>query len=72
MHMNFHKSRKYTVKLTFHKKFTPTHQNGKRVPIKLQSLVKEELQKLIDKKLLTKVNSCSDKKTAYLQSILEI
>ena len=39
------KSLKHSVKSTFHKEFTPTHQKGRRVPINLQPLVNIELKK---------------------------
>ena len=55
------KSLKHSVKSTFHKEFTPTHQKGRRVPINLQPLVNIELKKLHDKKHIIKLNSCSDK-----------
>ena len=55
------KSLKHSVKSTFHKQFTPTHQKGRRVPINLQALVNAELKKLLDKKHIKKLNSCSDK-----------
>ena len=56
------KSSKHSVNSTFHKKFTPTHQKGRRVPINLQALVNTELKKLLDEKHIRKLNSCSDKK----------
>ena len=56
------KSLKHSVKSTFHKEFTPTHQKGRRVPINLQPLVNIELKKLLDEKHIIKLNSCSDKK----------
>ena len=52
---------KHSVKSTFHKQFTPTHQKGRQVPINLQPLVNEELKKLLDEKHIKKINSCSDK-----------
>ena len=52
---------KHSVKSTFHKQFTPTHQKGRRVPINLQPLVNAELKKLLDEKHIIKLNSCSDK-----------
>ena len=55
------KSLKHSVKSTFHKQFTPTHQKGRRVPINLQPLVNIELKKLLDEKHIIKLNSCSDK-----------
>ena len=55
------KSLKHSVKSTFHKVFTPTHQKGRRVPINLQPLVNIELKKLPDEKHIIKLNSCSDK-----------
>ena len=55
------KSLKHSVKCTFHSEFTPTHQNGRRVPINLQPLVNIELKKLLDEKHIIKLNSCSDK-----------
>ena len=39
------KSLNHSVKSTFHKHFTPTHQKGRRVPINLQSLINAELKK---------------------------
>ena len=54
------KSLKHSVKSTFHKQFTATHQKGRRVPISLQPLVNAELKKLLDAKHI-KLNSCSDK-----------
>ena len=51
---------KHSVKSTFHKHFTPTHQKGRRVPINLQPLVNAELKKLLDEKHIIKLNSCSD------------
>ena len=48
------KSLKHSVKSTFHNKFTPTHQKGRRVPIKLQPLVNIELKKLLDEKHIIK------------------
>ena len=50
------KSLKHSVKSTFHKEVTLTHQKGRRVPINLQPLVNIEL-----KKHIIKLNSCSDK-----------
>ena len=55
------KSLKNSVKSTFHKNFTPTHQKGRRVPINLQPLVNAGLKKLLDEKHIIKLNSCSDK-----------
>ena len=55
------KSLKHSVKSTFHKHFTPTHQKGRTVPINLQPLVIAELKKLLDKRHIIKLNSCSDK-----------
>ena len=55
------KSLKHSVKSTFHKQFTPTHQKGRRVPINLQPLVNSEIKKLLDEKHIKKVNNCSDK-----------
>ena len=55
------KSLKHSVKSTFHKEFTPTHQKARRVPINLQPLVNIELKKLLDKKHIIKLNSRSDK-----------
>ena len=55
------KSLKHSVKSTFDKEFTPTHQKGRRVPINLQPLVNIELKKLLDEKHIIKLNSCSDK-----------
>ena len=56
------KSLTHSVKSTFHKQFTPTHQKGRRVPINLQPLVNSELKKLLDEKhIIKKLNSCSDK-----------
>ena len=55
------KSLKHSVKSTFHKKFTPTHQKGRRVPINLQPLVNIEFKKLLDEKHIIKLNSYSDK-----------
>ena len=55
------RSLKHSVKSTFHKDFTPTHQKGRRVPINLQPLVNAELKKLLEEKHITKLNSCSDK-----------
>ena len=52
---------KHTVKSTFHKQLTPTHQEERRVPINLQPLVNAELKKLLDEKHFEKLNSCSDK-----------
>ena len=45
----------------FHKDFTPIQQKGRRVPIKLQPLVNDELKKLIAEKHIIKLNSFSDK-----------
>ena len=55
------KSLKHSVKSTFHKQFTPTHQKGRRVPINLQPLVNAELKKLREEIYIIKLNSCSDK-----------
>ena len=55
------KSRKHSVKSTFRKHFTPTHQKGRRVPINLQPLVNAELKKLLEEKHIIKINSFSDK-----------
>ena len=44
------KSRTHSVKSSFHKHFTPTHQKGLRVPINLQPLVNAELNKLLHRK----------------------
>ena len=55
------KSFKHSIKSTFHKEFTPTHQKEQRVPINLQPLVNIELKKLLDEKHIIKLNSCSDK-----------
>ena len=54
------KSLKHSVKSTFHKEFTPTHQKGRRVPINLQPLLNIELKKLLDEKHIIKLNSSSD------------
>ena len=40
------KSLKHSVKSTFHKQFTPTHQKRRQVPINLQPLVNAELKKV--------------------------
>ena len=45
------KSLKHSVKSTFHKEFTPTHQKRRRVPINLQPLVISELKKLLDENI---------------------
>ena len=55
------KSIKHSVKSTFHKNSTPTHQKACRVPIILQPLVNDELKKLLGEKHIIKINSCSDK-----------
>ena len=55
------KSFKHSVKSTFHKQFTPTHQKGRRAPINLQPLVNVELKKLLDEKHIIKLISCSEK-----------
>ena len=55
------KSLKHSVKSTFHKQFTPTHQKGRREQINLQPLVNADLKKLLDEKHIIKLNSCSDK-----------
>ena len=63
-HMSYLKNRKtlkHSVKSTFHKHFTPTHQKGRIVPINLQPLVKAELKKLLEEKHIIKLNNCSDK-----------
>ena len=54
-------SLKHSVKSTFQKQFTPTHQKGQRVPIYLQPLINAEFRKLLDVKHIIKLNSCSDK-----------
>ena len=46
------KSLEHSVKSTFHKNFTPTHQKGRRVPISLQPLVNEELNNYLQKNTL--------------------
>ena len=56
------KSLKHSVKSTFHKHFTPTHQKNLRVLNNLQPLVNDELKKMIAVKHIIKLNSCSDKK----------
>ena len=48
------KSLKHSIKSTFHKQFTPTHQKGQRVPINSQTLVNAELKKLLDEKHIKK------------------
>ena len=53
---------KHSVKSTFHKQFTPTHQTGRGFPINLQPLVNVEIKKLLDEKYILKLNSCSDRK----------
>ena len=53
------KSLKHSVKPTFHKEFTPAHQNGVR--INLQPLVNIELKKLLDEKHIIKLNNSSEK-----------
>ena len=55
------KSLKHSVKSTFQKNFTTTHQKGRRVPNNHQPLVNIELKKLLDEKHIIKLNSCSDK-----------
>ena len=60
--------RKHSVKSTFHKQFTPTHQKGRLVPINLQPLVNVELKKLLDEKHIKKLNSGSDKN--FISSIV--
>ena len=55
------KSLTHSVKSTFHKQFTPTHQKGRRVQINLQPLINSELKKLLDEKNIIKLNSCSVK-----------
>ena len=40
------KSMKHSVKSTFHKHFTPTHQKGRRVPINIQPIINAELKKI--------------------------
>ena len=49
------KSLKHSVKSTFHKQFTPTHQKCRQVPINLQPLVNAELKKLLDEKHIKKI-----------------
>ena len=39
------KSSTHSVKSTFHKQFTPTHQKGRRLPINLQPLVNSKIKK---------------------------
>ena len=43
------KSLKHSVKSTFHKEFTPTHQKGRRVPINLHPLVNIEFKNYLTK-----------------------
>ena len=62
------KSLTHSVKSTFHKQSTPTHQKGRRVPINVQLLVNSELKKLLDEKHIIKLKSCSDKK--FISSIV--
>ena len=62
------KSFKHSVKSTFYKQFTPTHQKGRRIPINLQPLVNVELIKLLDEKHIIKLNSCSGKKIHLVYS----
>ena len=45
------KSLTHSVKSTFHKHFTPTHQQGRRVPINLQPLVYSELKNYLTKNI---------------------
>ena len=52
-------SLKQSVKSMFHKDFTPTLQKGRRVPINLQPLVNEELQKELAEKHIINLNRCS-------------
>ena len=40
------KSKVHTVRSNFHKKYTPSHQKGHRVPINLLDKVSDELKKL--------------------------
>ena len=42
-------SLKHSVKSTFHREFTPTHQKGRRVPINLKPLVNIELKNYLTK-----------------------
>ena len=51
---------KNSVKSTFHKHFTPTHQKGRRNPINLQLLVNADIKKLLEEKHTIKLKSCSD------------
>ena len=52
---------KHSVKSMLNIDFTHTQQKLRRVPINLQSLVNEELKKLLAEKTIIKLNSCSDK-----------
>ena len=60
------KSKLYTVRSKFHKNYTPTHQKGRRVPIKLLHKVSDELKKLSDQGHIEKIQECSHK-TFFLQ-----
>ena len=50
----------HTVRSKFHKKFTPTHQKGRRVPINLLYKVSDELKKLSNQGHIEKLQECSD------------
>ena len=55
------KSKLHKVCSKFHKKYTPTHQKCRPVPINLLNTVSDELKKLSDQGHIEKLLECSDK-----------
>ena len=55
------KSKVHVVRSKFHKNYTPLHQKGRRVPIKLLDKVSDELKNLSEQGHIEKLQECSDK-----------
>ena len=55
------KSKIHTVRSKFHKNYTPSHQKGRRNPLKLLHKVSDELKKLSDQGHIEKLQECPDK-----------
>ena len=49
------------MKTQFIKEFVPIQQKGRRIPIHLQEVAEEELNKLIDQKHIIKLDKCLDR-----------
>ena len=54
------RSKYHVAKSSFHNDLQYRHQKVRRIPIKLQDKVKNELKKILDEKHIIKISSCTD------------